>query len=69
MVTSLIGDARHPYDKRYCARGEAENRIKKAQLDLFGRRARPPSGPTPCTANSLDRTANVRSGPSAVLTL
>jgi hypothetical protein len=40
IVTSLRGgDARHLYDKRYCARGEAENRIKEAQLDLFGRRA------------------------------
>lgn len=39
IVTSLAGDARHLYDKRYCARGEAENRIKEAQLDLFGRRA------------------------------
>ena len=36
IVTSLNGDARHLYDKRYCARGEAENRIKEAQLDLFG---------------------------------
>ena len=39
IVTSLSGDARYLYDKRYCARGEAENRIKEAQLDLFGRRA------------------------------
>ena len=39
IVTSLNGDARHLYDKRYCARGDAENRIKEAQLDLFGRRA------------------------------
>lgn len=39
IVTSLGGDARHLYDKRYCARGEAENRIKEAQIDLFGRRA------------------------------
>lgn len=39
IVTSLPGDARHLYDKRYCGRGEAENRIKEAQLDLFGRRA------------------------------
>ncbi len=39
IVTSLKGEARHLYDKRYCARGEAENRIKEAQLDLFGRRA------------------------------
>ena len=27
------------YDEFYCARGEAENRIKEAQLDLFGTRA------------------------------
>jgi hypothetical protein len=39
IVTSLSGEARHLYDRRYCARGEAENRIKEAQLDLFGRRA------------------------------
>lgn len=39
IVTSLRGDDRHLYDKRYCARGEAENRIKEAQIDLFGRRA------------------------------
>ena len=40
IVTSLRGNARHLYDKRYCGRGEAENqRIKEAQLDLFGRRA------------------------------
>lgn len=39
IVTSLKGEARHLYDKRYCPRGEAENRIKEAQIDLFGRRA------------------------------
>ena len=27
------------YDELYCQRGEAENRIKAAQLDLFGTRA------------------------------
>ncbi len=27
------------YDGLYCQRGEAENRIKEAQLDLFGTRA------------------------------
>jgi hypothetical protein len=27
------------YDALYCQRGEAENRIKEAQLDLFGTRA------------------------------
>lgn len=36
---SLHGDAAALYDRLYCARGEAENRIKEAQLDLFGRRA------------------------------
>jgi hypothetical protein len=39
IVTSLKGDPKHLYDKRYCGRGEAENRIKEAQIDLFGRRA------------------------------
>lgn len=39
IVTSLQGDPKYVYDKRYCGRGEAENRIKEAQLDLFGRRA------------------------------
>jgi len=27
------------YDQLYCARGEAENRLKEAQIDLFGTRA------------------------------
>ena len=39
VVTSLQGDAAQLYERLYCARGEAENRIKEAQLDLFGRRA------------------------------
>jgi len=39
IVTDLPGDPRALYERRYCARGEAENRIKEAQLDLFGRRA------------------------------
>jgi hypothetical protein len=39
VVTSLQGDPRVLYEQLYCARGEAENRIKEAQLDLFGRRA------------------------------
>ena len=39
VVTSLeAGDARSLYEDLYCARGEAENRIKEAQIDLFGRR-------------------------------
>jgi Transposase DDE domain group 1 len=39
VVTSLKdGDARSLYEDMYCARGEAENRIKEAQIDLFGRR-------------------------------
>jgi hypothetical protein len=39
IVTDLPGSAQTLYERRYCARGEAENRIKEAQLDLFGRRA------------------------------
>jgi hypothetical protein len=38
IVTTLGGDATQLYEQLYCARGEAENRIKEAQLDLFGRR-------------------------------
>lgn len=39
VVTNLEGDAVQLYDRLYCQRGEAENRIKEAQLDLFGTRA------------------------------
>jgi hypothetical protein len=39
IVTNLKGSAKALYERVYCARGEAENRIKEAQLDLFGRRA------------------------------
>ena len=39
VVTNLQGDAAELYDELYCQRGEAENRIKEAQLDLFGTRA------------------------------
>jgi hypothetical protein len=39
IVTDLAGSPKTLYERRYCARGEAENRIKEAQLDLFGRRA------------------------------
>jgi hypothetical protein len=39
VVTNLDGDPQVVYDHLYCARGEAENRIKEAQLDLFGTRA------------------------------
>lgn len=39
VVTNLEGDASDLYDRLYCQRGEAENRIKEAQLDLFGTRA------------------------------
>jgi len=39
VVTNLKGGAKALYERVYCARGEAENRIKEAQLDLFGRRA------------------------------
>jgi hypothetical protein len=39
IVTDLPGSPQALYERRYCPRGEAENRIKEAQLDLFGRRA------------------------------
>jgi hypothetical protein len=39
IVTNLSGAAQALYERRHCARGGAENRIKEAQLDLFGRRA------------------------------
>jgi hypothetical protein len=41
LVTSLSREeheARHLYEKVYCARGEMENRIKECQLDLFADR-------------------------------
>lgn len=39
VVTNLAIPAQALYDKLYCLRGEAENRIKEVQLDLFGTRA------------------------------
>lgn len=39
IVTNLEGPAADLYDDLYCQRGEAENRIKETQLDLFGTRA------------------------------
>ena len=39
IVTNLKGHPSELYDGLYCQRGEAENRIKEAQLDLFGTRA------------------------------
>ena len=39
VVTNLDLPAADLYDRLYCQRGEAENRIKEAQLDLFGTRA------------------------------
>lgn len=38
IVTNLEGAAEALYDELYCQRGEAENRIKETQLDLFGTR-------------------------------
>jgi hypothetical protein len=41
VVTTLVpeeAEARHLYEKIYCARGEMENRIKECQLDLFADR-------------------------------
>lgn len=40
IVTNLDRPAEALYDDLYCQRGEAENRIKETQLDLFGTRAR-----------------------------
>jgi hypothetical protein len=39
VLTNLQGDPEALYKNLYCQRGEAENRIKEAQLDLFGTRA------------------------------
>jgi len=39
IVTNLQDEAGTLYDGVYCQRGEAENRIKETQLDLFGTRA------------------------------
>ena len=39
VVTNLAAEATELYERLYCARGEAENRIKEVQLDLFGTRA------------------------------
>ena len=39
IVTNLKAEATELYERLYCARGEAENRIKEVQLDLFGTRA------------------------------
>jgi hypothetical protein len=39
IVTNLDGLPADLYDEVYCQRGEAENRIKETQLDLFGTRA------------------------------
>jgi hypothetical protein len=38
VATSLGGDGQDLYDRIYCARGEAENRIKEQQLGLFADR-------------------------------
>ena len=38
IVTNLPGEPAQLYDELYCARGEAENRIKEAQLGLFADR-------------------------------
>lgn len=39
VVTNLEHPADELYESLYCQRGEAENRIKETQLDLFGTRA------------------------------
>jgi len=37
IVTNIVGDAQQIYDRRYCARGEMENRVKE-QMMLFADR-------------------------------
>jgi hypothetical protein len=52
VVTSLSQaetEAKHLYEKVYCARGEMENRIKECQLDLFADR----TSANPMRANQL----------------
>jgi hypothetical protein len=52
VVTSLgrrEAQARHLYERVYCARGEMENRIKECQLDLFADR----TSANPLRANQL----------------
>jgi hypothetical protein len=38
VVTNMAGNAKTLYDRLYCARGEAENRIKEQQMCLFADR-------------------------------
>jgi hypothetical protein len=38
IVTNLQGEPQELYDRVYCQRGEAENRIKEQQLGLFADR-------------------------------
>jgi hypothetical protein len=38
VVTNLEGEPQALYDELYCQRGEAENRIKEAQVGLFATR-------------------------------
>lgn len=38
LITNMTDDAEDLYRRVYCARGDAENRIKEQQLDLFGTR-------------------------------
>lgn len=38
VVTNLAGGPQALYDDLYCQRGEAENRIKEAQIGLFATR-------------------------------
>jgi len=37
VITNIVGDAQKIYDRRYCQRGEMENRVKE-QLMLFADR-------------------------------
>ncbi|PLY16751.1 MAG: hypothetical protein C0631_02735 [Sedimenticola sp.] len=46
LVTNLKAQPKYLYDQLYCARGEAENRIKELQLDWFADR-------TSCRSNQF----------------
>jgi hypothetical protein len=66
IVTDPPGSPKALYERRYCARGESENRIKEAQLDLFGRRAsghRYPANQLRLLLAALACTATIRTKP------
>ncbi len=67
IVTHLSRDAATLYDELYCARGEAQNRIKEAQLGLFSNCSAAPPSPcvprnAPCSAVPSTLTNNGGNG-------